>query len=103
MYAFQCSHIYNDGKKKTWKVNWDILSEETGRQELLVCARGSQYHVVLGTCTTGQYMCIPAIDIGCGLSHSSDRQWNIWKIASVLNETDAVSIANVIYYYSMSS
>ena len=92
-----------NGETKNWKVSWDILVEDHWRHELLVRARGSEYRVVLGTCTTGLYMCIPAIDVGCGLSHSADRLWNTEKISSVLNETDAVSIATVIYHYGLLS
>lgn len=103
MHEFKCSHVYGDKKKKTWKVGWDTLHENAGRHELLVCAKGSEYRVVLGVCTTGLYMCIPTMDVGCGLSHPSDIPWNISKIASVLNETDAVSIANVIYHYGLIS
>lgn len=103
MYELKCNHIYSDGKKKTWKVDWDILYENADKHELLVCAKGSEYRVVLGVCTTGLYMCIPTMDVGCGLSYSSDIPWNISKIASVLNETDAVSIANVICHYGLIS
>ena len=44
-------------------------------------------------------MCIPTINIGCALARAADIQWNTAQIASVLNETDAATIATVIYLY----
>ena len=64
MYEYTCRYTYNSGKKN---------------HELLIRVRGSEYRVILGSCTTGLYMCIPTI--------------------SVLNETDAATIATVIYLY----
>lgn len=99
MYEFTCRYTYNSGKKSHWKVCWDILEECPENHELLILGRGSQYRVVLGSCTTGLYMCIPTINIGCALAHAADIQWNTAQISKVLNETDAASIATAIYYY----
>lgn len=101
MYEFDCKHTYSDGEQYTWKVFWDILDEDVDRHELLVRGRGSEYRVVLGHCTTGMYMCIPTVKVGCGLAHSADVSWNTEQIASVLNETDAVTIATAIYCYGL--
>ena len=99
MYEYSCRYTYSGGKKSHWKVFWDILAECPENHELLIRGRGSEYRVVLGSCTTGLYMCIPTINIGCALAHAADIQWNTAQIASILNETDAATIATVIYLY----
>lgn len=99
MHEFVCSHIYDDGQYCQWLTSCQVLREGPETHEILVNGRGSEYRVVLGRSTTGLYMCIPTMNVGCGLSHLSDIFWNTSRIAEVLNETDAVTIATAISYY----
>lgn len=103
MYELPCRHTYDDGEEIQWNIHWRILDERPENHELLVRGRGSEYRVVLGQCTTGLYMCIPTMDIGCGLAHTTDILWNRTQIAAILNETDAVTIATAIYCYGQLS
>ena len=99
-HTLQCQHTYPDGGKASWMVQWDILEQSKDTCELLVLGRDSEYRIILGQCSTGRYLCIPLLNIGCGLAAPSDLRWNTAQIASVLNETDAVTIAAAIYDHS---
>ncbi|OUN21335.1 hypothetical protein [Blautia sp. An81] len=99
-HTLQCQHTYPDGEKASWRVRWEILDPSKDSCELLVHGRGSEYRIILGQCSTGRYLCIPLLDIGCGLAEPWDLRWNTAQIASVLNETDAVTIAAAIYDHS---
>ena len=99
-HTLQCRHTYPGGEKASWAAQWKILGQSKDTCELLIRGRGSEYRVILGQCSTGRYLCIPLMDIGCGLSEPSDIGWNTTQIASVLNETDAVTIAAALYDHS---
>ena len=101
MYEFQCKYQYEDGDKKTWFGQWELLTERLGNLEFLVRGRGSEYRVVIGHCSSGNYLCIPSENIGCGLASQNDYFWNLEQISRVMNITDAVTIASALYNYSM--
>ena len=99
MNSFGCKYQYDDGEEKTWIGYWDFIKNNIGYCELLVRGRGSEYRVVLGSCSTGNYLCIPLVNIGCSLACWSDRFFNIEKLSAVVNITDAVTIANALLDY----
>ena len=99
-HTLQCQHTYPDGQKAFWMVRWESLGPSKDTCELLVFGRDSEYRIILGQCSTGRYLCIPLLDIGCGLAEPWNLQWNTAQIASDLNETDAVTIATAIYGHS---
>lgn len=99
MYEYTCNYTYGSGQKSQWTIYWGILEECPENHELLIRGRGSEYRVVLGRCTTGLYLCIPSANVGCSLAHAADILWNTAQIASILNETDAATIATAISCY----
>ena len=70
MYEYTCNYTYSSGQKSHWKIYWGIL-----------------------------YLCVPSANVGCSLAHSADILWNTAQIASILNETDAATIATAISCY----
>jgi len=99
MQTFHCKHTYHNGDSSRWDGSWDILERETDFHELRIRGRGSSYDVVLGECSSGNYLCIPASNIGCSLGHWTDTFWNFERLSSLMNETDAKTIITALYYY----
>lgn len=93
MSEYQCQCTYEDGETKTWTARWEIVNLTYECTELCISGRGSSFHVVLGDCISGKFMCIPGINKGCALSKWSDTFWNTERISTILNKTDAVTIA----------
>ncbi|MGL5437662.1 MAG: DUF6618 family protein [Lachnospiraceae bacterium] len=99
METFECTHTYPSGNKRCWTGMWKILSICTDFHELRIKGRGSSFDVVAGYCSTGNYLCIPSINVGCALTDWSDVFWNIERLSQVLTETDAVTIAIALNHY----
>jgi len=99
MQTFICKHKYPGGHKATWNGSWEILDIGTDYHELRIKGRGSSFDVVLGRCSSGYYLCIPSIDVGCALTFWSDTFWNTERLTPLLCETDAVTIATAIDHY----
>lgn len=99
MQIFHCKHTYPSGHKSKWDGSWEVLSTEPSFHELRIKGRGSSFDVILGDCSSGYYLCIPEINVGCSLSYWSDVFWNTERITQVLAETDAVTIATALNHY----
>jgi len=101
MHEFNCSYVYEDGTSKKWRGQWGIINDDPYCFEMLIRGRGSEYQVVLGSCSTGWYLCIPSQYICCSLAALTDRFWNREQISRVLNVTDAVTISSALFSYEM--
>jgi len=99
MQTFHCKHTYPSGHTARWDGVWEVLATETDFHELRINGRGSSFDVVLGHCSSGNYLCIPGIDVGCTLGYWSDTFWNTQRLSSLISETDAVTIATAINHY----
>lgn len=99
MQTFNLKHKYYDGAMDSWKVSWEVLETETDYHKLRISARGSTFDVILGYSSSGNYLCIPDIDIGCALALWSDVFWNTEKLSMLMSETDAATIAAVINHF----
>ncbi len=64
-----------------------------------VCARDSMFHIIIGSCNNGRYLCIPNWNIGIDIVDPDDCFWNFGRLTSAypdLNRVDAISIVNAI-------
>jgi hypothetical protein len=64
--------------------------------EVRVSARGSDFHVIVGSYTYGRYLCVPNWDFGCALSGLNDRFWNEERIRGHIRKVDAATLACAI-------
>ena len=86
-----------EGKtSESWTGVWDLLKKEDDKAELLIQGRGSEFFVILGKYTYGNYLCIPSVRVGCGLAALNDTFWNYEQLSQLINETDAMTIAHAI-------
>lgn len=61
-----------------------------------VTARGSSFHVIFGSHSHGNYLCIPNWDVGCELADYSDVFWNTERLSRIISYSDAITIATAI-------
>lgn len=63
--------------------------------EIEVNARGSCFHILIGTHVYGNFICVPNWDVGTELSSLSDLFWNKERLyqKTKLKKVDACSIA----------
>ena len=89
---FQC----NTGKtvgKKIWTGEIRLLVHTPCHYEAVITARGTSFHVIAGKYQSGNYLCVPNMDLGCELSHFSDTFWNAERIRQHLdNPVDVESL-----------
>ncbi len=60
--------------------------------EFIVYGRSSCMNGVIGKYMSGQYICIPDIDVGCPLSRMSDTFWNKERLSAHMGEVDAITV-----------
>ncbi|MBC3803389.1 hypothetical protein GH808_02915 [Acetobacterium fimetarium] len=63
--------------------------------ELTVTARNSSFHIICGTYTYGNFLCIPDLGVSTPLAALNDSFWNLEQLTinnPDLSETDAISI-----------
>lgn len=102
MQEFQCNYTYENGSKKRWLGTLEVLNMEGSQFEFLIKGRGSAFQVILGYSTSGNYLCIPSLNIGCGLAYWSDIYWNTRQLSQLMSITDAVTIATALDHYGRS-
>lgn len=95
-FCSECKHKYSDGTEMTWPVKWSF-SDCIGELSCLhIEARDSAFDAIVGDYSSGHFICIPSIDVGCGLGKYDDYFWNYEKLSRHLEETDAVTVATVL-------
>ena len=90
---YKCRSILGEGTGSTWSGTILWPEEGAGFIEAGIRARGSGFHVIIGTYRNGRYLCIPSWNVGCNLADLSDLYWNQEHLCEVLGKTDAVSIS----------
>jgi len=94
---FVCtSPAEGDGREERWLGEVAVKSHSPYTAELLIYGRDSCINAVIGKYMSGQYICIPDIDIGCPLSRLSDLFWNRERLSANMNETDAATVAHAL-------
>ena len=95
-YFFECKSRVNS-RSASWKGRLRII-KRGDPCEADVQARGSSFHILLGSHMYGNYICVPEWNIGTGLSYYEDVFWNEEHLRSLGNvkKADAVSLACAI-------
>ena len=93
MKEFACKHTYGDGETTEWTGTVTPVRRSAGITEAEIGGRGSSFTVIVGEYTCGRFLCIPAVNVGCPMSGWDDVFWNRERLSSVMNETDAVTVA----------
>lgn len=89
--TFQC--IGKGCSPRQWEGNLQIV--RTGNPcEAEVTARGSRFHLIAGTHTYGNYVCIPNWNVGTELASMTDTFWNQEHIRryTCLKKVDACTV-----------
>ncbi|MCR4743994.1 MAG: hypothetical protein K5894_02050 [Lachnospiraceae bacterium] len=101
MNVIKCKHEYSDGEVSEWTVSWAVTKRMKGATHLCIEGRGSVFDVIIGKYDGGNFLCIPAIDVGCGLASFNDTLWNYEKLSKFVTETDAATITRALKHFGM--
>ena len=99
MNEITCKHEYDNGETTEWSVRWAVTKRMSGATYIHIEGRGSDFDAIVGKYSGGNFICIPGIDVGCGLAPFTDRFWNTEKLARYLGETDAATIAKALEHF----
>ena len=92
---FKCVKL--SGKHKTtWTGQIYEIKGIKENCEMKVTARGSHFHVIFGSHSYGNYLCIPNWNVGCELADYSDMFWNYEQLSTIIRYTDAITIATAV-------
>lgn len=81
-----------DAGERRWRGELKVCGHGMYMAELIIYGRGSCMNVLIGKYRSGQYICIPDIDVGCPLSRLSDVFWNKQRLSAHMQEADAVTV-----------
>ena len=101
MNKIKCKHEYTDGEVSEWTVTWSVTHRMRGATHLCIKGRGSVFDMVIGKYDGGNFLCIPAIDVGCGLANFNNISWNNEKLSKFVTETDAATITKALQHFGM--
>lgn len=92
---FKC--IKSAGKRKVaWTGQIKKIRGVKENCEMEVNARGSYFHVIFGSHSYGNYVCIPNWNVGCELADYSDIFWNTERLSGVISYENAITIATAV-------
>ncbi len=94
--VYQCNVNHSCGPK-IWSGEICIRSHSPFHKEAVITARGTRFHVIIGSYEYGNYLCVPNMNFGCELSVLSDTFWNAEQISKHLgNPVDVESLVSAI-------
>lgn len=79
--------------ERRWGGEIKITRRSINMVEFIIYGRSSCMNGVVGKYMSGQYICLPDIDVGCPLSRMSDVFWNKERLSAHMKETDAVTVS----------
>lgn len=79
--------------ERIWGGEIKITRRSLNEVEFIIYGRSSCINGIVGKYMSGQYICMPDIDVGCPLSRMSDTFWNKERLSAHMQETDAVTVA----------
>lgn len=92
---FKCTKSV--GKRKiSWIGEINKIKGVKTNCEMVVTSRGSYFHVIFGSHSYGNYICIPNWDVGCELADYSDTFWNTERLSRVISYENAITIATAV-------
>lgn len=95
----RCRYKYDSGEEKEWSVKWAVTKKMAGATYIHIEGRGSAFDAIVGTYSGGNFICIPGIDVGCGLAQFNDTFWNTEKLSKYLGVTDAATITKALEHF----
>ena len=75
-----------------WKASVDIIDSYGPFLELQFTGHGSSIHAITGPQRNGNFICLPAYDVGSELAGYEDTFWNKERLSPIIGEVDAVTI-----------
>ena len=79
--------------ERRWSGEIKITRRSVSMVEFIIYGRSSCMNGIVGKYMSGQYICIPDINVGCPLSRFSDIFWNKQRLSAHMQEADAVTTA----------
>lgn len=79
-------------KEESWTCEIHML-RNSEPYEMNLDTNGNRYHIIVGSHSYGNYICIPNWSIGSELASFYDIFWNTEQLMKVLSEKDATGIA----------
>ncbi len=96
---FKCCLKTSEGLE-SWTGRWAVYEMKKNQAELEICD-SCMYHVIVGTCYGGHYLCIPNWNVGCSLSMSlTDTFWNYEQISQNLKPVNAKTVTMALADFS---
>ncbi|OXS27207.1 MAG: hypothetical protein BI182_04095 [Acetobacterium sp. MES1] len=92
--TFDYACCKNLSGKASWKGQVRLITT-VDPYELTVTARNSSFHIICGTYTHGNFLCIPDLGVSTPLAALNDTFWNLEQLTinnPDLSEPDAISI-----------
>ena len=80
-------HFFSGDSKRLLQKGIEAVCTEQKKKVVCVLDRAET-----GKYMSGQYICIPDIDVGCPLSRMSDTFWNKERLCAHMREADAVTV-----------
>ena len=81
-----------DCGEKRWNGEIKITRHGPDTVEFIIYGRSSCMNGIAGKYMSGQYICIPDINVGCPISRLSDIFWNKERLSAHMQEADAVTV-----------
>ena len=92
LFACACPAAWGSDERR-WNGKIKITRRSLNMVEFIIYGRSSCMNGVVGKYMSGQYICMPDIDVGCPLSRMSDTFWNKERLSAHMQEADAVTVA----------
>ena len=89
---YQCA-LTRGKRKETWMGEIRLLRHSDSCYEAEITGRGTYFHLIAGSHSYGNYVCIPNHDVGSELSFYQDVFWNTERLSGLMKKTDAVTVA----------
>ena len=86
-------HGTADDCADSWPAAFEVLERTGPFTEMRFIARGSSIHAVVGPQVNGNFICIPAFNVGSELSELGDAFWNTERLSPLIGDVDAATVA----------
>jgi len=79
-----------------WDGTWETVCIENELETIRITGNGHSFEIILGTSEMGDFLCIPAHDIGFALGEVTDGVYMEEHLLRSLEVKDAVTIATAL-------
>jgi len=90
MLEYRCKH-----ELESWLCQIHMIKSKEP-YEMNLDVNGNRYHMIVGSHSYGNYLCIPNWSIGSELASLCDTFWNTEQLMRILPTKDAIGIAEGI-------